>query len=83
MSLKYDELNGYKNCTLSDLMDVLIDSFLPNLFEKYMSLNIRYTDGHKAYDSNLPRFMCNRPGPSGSLGRCCFFLLCKPVSIFR
>ena len=34
-SLKYTELDGYKTCTLSELMGVLIDSFEPNLYERY------------------------------------------------
>ena len=62
-SLKYTELDGYKNCTLSELMGVLIDSFVPNLYERYVSLNIKYTDGYKGYSSSLPRYMVNRPGP--------------------
>ena len=62
-SLKYYELIGYKNCSLSELLCVLIDSFVPNLYEKYVSLNIRYTDGHKRYNKNIPSYMVNRPGP--------------------
>ena len=49
--------------TLSELMGVLIDSFVPNLYERYVSLNIKYTDGYKGYSSSLPRYMVNRPGP--------------------
>ena len=45
--LKHNELDGYKNCTLSELMCVLIDSFIPNLYEKYVSLNIQYIKGYK------------------------------------
>ena len=62
-SLKYTEFDGYKNCTLSELMDVLIESFVPSLYEQYVSLDIKYTDGYKGYSSSLPRYMVNRPGP--------------------
>ena len=41
--LKYDELVEYKNCTLSDLLNVVIDKFIPKLYENYIELNVRYT----------------------------------------
>ena len=34
--LKYDELVEYENCTLSDLLNVVIDRFIPKLYEKYI-----------------------------------------------
>ena len=49
--MKYTELDGYKNCTLSELMGVLIDSFVPNLYERY---EFKHRDG---YSSSLPRYM--------------------------
>ena len=45
--LKYDELDGYKNCSLSELLSVLIDSFIPKHYNKYVELNARYGDGCK------------------------------------
>ena len=30
--LKHDELVEYKNCTLSDLLNVVIDRFIPKLY---------------------------------------------------
>ena len=36
--LKYDELVEYKNCTLSDLLNVAIDRFIPKLYEKHVFL---------------------------------------------
>ena len=38
--LKYDELVEYKNCTLSDLLNVVIDRYIPKLYEKYIKLNM-------------------------------------------
>ena len=61
--LKHNELDGYKNCTLSELMCVMIESFLPNLYEKYVSLNVQYTTGYKGYSKFVPEYMINRPGP--------------------
>ena len=36
--LKYDELVGYKKCTLSELLQVLIENFIPEHYEKYIGL---------------------------------------------
>ena len=38
--LKYNELVEYKNCTLSDLLNVVIDRYIPKLYEKCIKLNI-------------------------------------------
>ena len=62
-SLKYEELDGYKGCSLSELINILIDSFVPNLYEKYINLNVKYTDGYKGYADFVPAYMVNRPGP--------------------
>ena len=45
--LKYDQLDGYKNCSLSELLSVIIDSFIPKHHNKYVDLNVRYGDGCK------------------------------------
>ena len=47
--LKYDELVGYKNCTLSELLHVLIENFIPKDYEKYIELNVKYTSGFRKY----------------------------------
>lgn len=62
-SLKYDALDGYKNSSLTELIKSLAQNFLPDLYEKYISLNIKYTSGHKGYCSTIPSYMVNRPGP--------------------
>ena len=38
---KYGEMVDYKNCALSDLLNVVIDRFIPKLYEKYIELNTR------------------------------------------
>ena len=58
--LKYDELVEYKNCTLSDLLNVVIDRFIPKLYEKYVELNVRYTSSYKGYNRNIPSYMHDR-----------------------
>ena len=59
--LKYDDLDGYKNCSLSELLTVIIESFIPKHYSKYVELNIRYGDGCKRYTPRVPEFLRNRP----------------------
>ena len=59
--LKYDELVEYKNCTLSDLLNVVIDKFIPKLYEKYIELNVRYMSCYKGYDRSVLFYMLDRP----------------------
>ena len=63
--LKYDELVEYKNCTLSDLLNVVIDRFIPKLYEKYVELNVRYTSSYKVYNRNI--LLICMIGQNGSL----------------
>ena len=58
---KYDELDDYKNCSLSELLSVFIDSFIPKHYNKYVELNVRYGDGCKKYSPGIPYFLWNRP----------------------
>ena len=43
LKAKYDP----KNCTLTDLLNVIIDWFIPKLYEKCIELNVRYTSSYK------------------------------------
>ena len=52
--LKYDKLVGYKNCTLSELFQVLIENFIPKHCEKYIELNAKYTSGFWKYQQEIP-----------------------------
>ena len=58
---KYDELDDYKNCSLSELLSVFIDSFIPKHYNKYVELNVRYDDGCKKYSPGIPYFLWNGP----------------------
>ena len=51
----------YKNCTVSDLLNVVIDRFIPKLYEKYIELNVRYTSSYKGYNRSIPFYMHDRP----------------------
>ena len=59
--LKYEDLVGHKHCTLSELLSIIIDSFLPRLDEKYIEVNVHYTSGYKKYQRNIPKYRYNRP----------------------
>ena len=59
--LKYDELVEYKNCTLSHLLNVVINRFNPKLYKKYTELNVRYTSSHKGYNRSIPFYIHDRP----------------------
>ena len=58
--LKYDELMEYKNCT-SDLLNVVIDRFIPKLYKKYIESNVRYTSFCKGYNRSIPFYMHDGP----------------------
>ena len=60
-ALKYDELVEYKNFTLRDFLRVLIDRFIPKLYEKHIVLNVRITYCYKGYNQSIPVSMHDRP----------------------
>ena len=35
-ALKYEYLVGYRNCSLSEMLSVVIENFLPNSYLKYV-----------------------------------------------
>ena len=63
--LKFDELVEYKNSTLSELLQVLIENFIPKHYEKYIELNVKrkhhniplvkYTSGFRKYQQEIPQ----------------------------
>ena len=59
--LKYDELDDYKNCSLSELLSVLTDSLTPKHSNKHVELNVSYGDGCKMYSPGIPNFLQNQP----------------------
>ena len=59
--LKHDDLVGFKNCTLSELISVLIETFLPKLYERYVEQNVRFTSGFKKYHTSIPYFLKDKP----------------------
>ena len=59
--LKHDELIGFKKCSLSELLEIIISRFLPKLYRKYVPLNVKFSSGYKTYAENIPAYLQNRP----------------------
>ena len=51
--LRNDKLVEYKNCTLSELLEVLIENFIPKHYEKYRELNVKYNSGGRKYQKAM------------------------------
>ena len=60
--LKHDELEGFKNSTFSKLLEIIITKFLPKLYRKYVSLNIKSSSEYKGSTDVVPNLLQNRPG---------------------
>ncbi|XP_039282521.1 uncharacterized protein LOC120348732 isoform X1 [Nilaparvata lugens] len=58
---KYSHLEGFKNCSLSELIDVLIFQFLPERYARYVSENLIMTPQYRKYGDNIPPYLHGRP----------------------
>ena len=61
LDLKYEELDGYKNCVLSKLLTVIIEEFILKLYRNYVTMTLRFISKHKKYLENIPSFLKDRP----------------------
>ena len=59
--LKYEELEGATRLSLSELLTIIIEKFIPELYMKYVELNVRCTSGYKSYQEGIPSYLHNRP----------------------
>ena len=53
---------SFKNCFLSELLEIIISRFFQKLYRKYVSLNVKLSSGYKSYADNIPTYLQNRPG---------------------
>lgn len=60
-TLKYNYLPKGKNITLSQLVSVLIDQFLPQLFHKYQKQNFTMSETYRSYNECIPEYLRGRP----------------------
>ncbi|XP_027236051.1 uncharacterized protein [Penaeus vannamei] len=59
--LKSSFLDGYKNCSLSNLMTVIVTDFLPKSYKRYVELNRRRSFKYTNSDGELPTFLHELP----------------------
>ncbi|OCT81634.1 hypothetical protein XELAEV_18028457mg [Xenopus laevis] len=59
--LKHNCLDGYKNCTLSEMINVLHCKFFPMLYKKYIQLNVQSSEHYRRYSKDIPSFLKSRP----------------------
>ena len=43
------------------MLKIVIQEFLPKLYDRYVEINVKYTEKHKKYETALPPFLKNRP----------------------
>ena len=60
LDLKYEELDP-ENCTLTELLTVIIEGFIPKFYRNYVTINVRFALKHKKYLENIPSFRKDCP----------------------
>ena len=60
-TLKYNYLPRGKNITLSHLVSVLIEQFLPEMFHKYQKQNFAMSESYRSYNEYIPEYLRGRP----------------------
>ncbi|XP_046841012.1 uncharacterized protein LOC124435106 [Xenia sp. Carnegie-2017] len=60
-AFKHEYLDGYKNSTLSVMLTVLIEDFLPDLYFKYVELNTKLQSNYRQYNYDVPSYLHERP----------------------
>lgn len=59
--LKYSYLPHRRNITLSCLVEILITSFLPDSYEKYLFQNYKMSSAYRSYSGDVPKYLHGRP----------------------
>ena len=59
--LKYKYLPQQKQIALSEVMTILVETFLPDMYQKYLFQNYTMTTVYRPYKDNIPDFMRDRP----------------------
>ncbi|EDO30694.1 predicted protein [Nematostella vectensis] len=60
-ALKYQYLGGYRNCSFSEMLTVVITRFLTDSYTKYITRNVRGSYGYRVYNDAILNFLRNRP----------------------
>ena len=62
-ALKYSYLPRRKSLTLSGIATLLIDRFLPDMWQKYVFHNYKLSEEYRAYSKDIPEYLKGRPKP--------------------
>ncbi|CAH3018889.1 unnamed protein product, partial [Porites evermanni] len=57
---KYSYLKSHKNNSLTVMLTVLIEDFLPDNYSRYVEKNVRFSSLYQKYNQNIPQFLVNR-----------------------
>ena len=60
-TLKYNYLPRGKNITLSQLVSILVEQFLPEMFRKYQKQNFAMSESYRSYNDCVPEYLRGRP----------------------
>ena len=60
-ALKYSYLPKRKSLTLSGIASLLIDRFLPDMWQKYVFQNYKLSIEYRAYSKDIPTYLQGRP----------------------
>ncbi|XP_071176564.1 uncharacterized protein [Mytilus edulis] len=50
-----------KASSLSHLLQVIVESFIPDTYKKYLTLNVKASEQARSYAPDIPAFLVNRP----------------------
>ncbi|KAK3106823.1 hypothetical protein FSP39_000615 [Pinctada imbricata] len=60
-SLKYEYLNKKKATSLSQLLQITVDRFLPESYRRYLQMNVAASSYARGYSGSIPQFLHDRP----------------------
>lgn len=60
-ALKYSYLPKRKSLTLSGIATLLIDHFLPDMWQKYVFQNFKLSEEYRGYSKEIPDYLKGRP----------------------
>ena len=60
-TLKYNYLPTGKNITLSRLVTILVEEFLPEMLRKYQKENFAMSEFYRSYNQFVPEYLKGRP----------------------
>ena len=60
-TLKYNYLPKGKNITLSHLVTILVEEFLPEMLQKYQKENFAMSEPYRSYNEFVPDYLKGRP----------------------